>query len=154
MALPDGLLLGAAVGLGFAALESTGYAFTVFLEAFAQGLRHHAPETFPLLSAVIVTALRSLLAPFGHGVWTAILAAVLFRESRPDRFRITGKVTLTYLLVSLLHGFWDGMPINTVLNLPIINLLPIGYWIVIFIGLSILVHLWKQAIRRALKPAL
>ncbi|MBW4696179.1 MAG: PrsW family intramembrane metalloprotease [Lyngbya sp. HA4199-MV5] len=150
----DGLLLGAAVGLGFAALESTGYAFTVFLEAFAQGLRPHAPETFPLLAAIAVTTLRSLLTPFGHGVWTAIFAAVLFRESSPNRFRMTRKVILTYLLVSLLHGFWDGMPISIVLNIPVINLLPIGYWIVIFIGLSILVHLWRQALRRALKPTL
>lgn len=150
----DGLLLGAAVGLGFAALESTGYAFTVFLEAFAQGLRPHTTETFPLLAAVTVTTLRSLLTPFGHGVWTAILAAVLFRESRSDRFELTGKVILTYLLVSFLHGFWDGMPSSTVLNIPVINLLPIGYWIIIFVGLFILMHLWRQAIRRALKPAL
>lgn len=148
----DGLLLGAAVGMGFAALESTGYAFTVFLEAFAKGLRPNAPQTFPLLATVGVTALRSLLAPFGHGVWTAILSAVLFRESTPERFRITGKVILAYLTVSLLHGFWDGMPIQIVLNIPIINLLPLGYWIVIFIGLSMLMRLWREAIRRATRP--
>lgn len=149
----DGLLLGAAVGLGFAALESTGYAFTAFLTAFARGLRPNAPETFPLLATVAVTAVRSLLSPFGHGVWTAILSAVLFRESRPEAFRITGKVILAYLVVSFLHGFWDGMPIQIVLNLPIINLLPLGYWILIFIGLLMLIRLWRQAIRRATRSA-
>jgi protease PrsW len=149
----DGLLIGAAVGLGFAALESTGYAFTVFLTAFAKGLRPHAPTTFPLFATISVTALRSLLTPFGHGVWTAILSAVLFRESRPDAFRVTGKVVLAYLVVSLLHGLWDGMPIQIVLDLPIINLLPLGYWILIFVGLLMLVRLWREAIRRATKPA-
>lgn len=145
----DGLLLGAAVGMGFAALESTGYAFTVFLEAFAKGLRPNAPQTFPLIATVGVTALRSLMSPFGHGVWTAILSAVLFRESTPHRFRITPAVIMAYLTVSLLHGLWDGMPIRVVLNLPIINLLPLGYWIVILAGLAILAGLWKEAIRRS-----
>jgi protease PrsW len=145
----DGLLLGAAVGMGFAALESTGYAFTAFLEAFAKGLRPNAPETFPLLATVAVTAVRSLTSPFGHGVWTATLSAVLFRESRPERFRITTPVILTYLAVALLHGLWDGMPIQFVLNIPIINLLPIGYWLVILVGVSMLINLWRQAIRRA-----
>ncbi|MBW4625946.1 MAG: PrsW family intramembrane metalloprotease [Brasilonema octagenarum HA4186-MV1] len=149
----DGLLLGAAVGMGFAALESTGYAFTVFLMAFAQGLRPNAPETFPLLVTVAVTGVRSLLSPFGHGVWTATLSAVLFRESRPERFRITIPVFLTYLIVSLLHGLWDGMPIGLVLDIPIINLLPIGYWIVILVGVLMLIRLWKEAIRAA-RPAL
>ena len=93
----DGLLLGAAVGMGFAALESTGYAFTTFVES--QGV---------VTVSIAVTVLRGLLAPFGHGVWTAILGAVLFRQSQPQRFRLTGAVILAYLFVSLLHGLWDG----------------------------------------------
>src|SRR5579862_3430463 len=64
----DGLLLGGAVGMGFAALESTGYAFTAFLTS-------HGLVGASLLSTVI----RGLVAPFGHGLWTGILGAVLFR---------------------------------------------------------------------------
>ncbi len=64
----DGLLLGGAVGMGFAALESTGYAFTALL--LSHGL---------ITSSIVETVIRGLLAPFGHGTWTAILGAVLFR---------------------------------------------------------------------------
>ncbi len=95
----DGLLLGGAVGMGFAALESTGYAFTVFLLSDGH-----------VGASIVETVIRGLLAPFGHGIWTAVLGAVVFRESRPHRFRITGLVIITYLFVSVLHGFWDGLP--------------------------------------------
>ena len=73
----DGLVLGAAAGMGFAALESMGYAFTAFLAS--QG---------SLSATVGITLLRGVLSPVGHGVWTAILTSVLFRESGPQRFRI------------------------------------------------------------------
>lgn len=144
----DGLLLGAAVGMGFAALESTGYAFSTFLQIFTKDLVSGTPQIFSLLATIGVTALRSLLAPFGHGVWTAILSAVLFRESRANRFQINFSVIITYLLVALLHAVWDGGP-NIVLNYPILNLLPIGFWLVIVLDFVVLSFLWKQAIRRA-----
>lgn len=95
----DGLILGAAVGMGFAALESMGYAFTAFLQS--QG---------SLSATVSTTLMRGVLAPIGHGTWTAILASVLFRESRGSHFRINGKVIGAYLLVSVLHSMWDGLP--------------------------------------------
>lgn len=95
----DGLLLGAAAGMGFAALESNGYAFTAFLQS--QG---------SLSATVFVTLLRGVLAPLGHGTWTAILASVLFRETRQGRFRLDLPMLGTYLLVSVLHAMWDGMP--------------------------------------------
>ncbi len=95
----DGLILGAAAGMGFAALESMGYAFTAFMSS--QG---------SLSATVGVTLLRGLLSPVGHGTWTAILASVLFRESRARRFHINGKVIVAYLTVSVLHALWDGLP--------------------------------------------
>jgi hypothetical protein len=33
-----------------------------------------------------------------------ILGAVLFRQSQPHHFRLTGAIVLAYLFVSLLHG--------------------------------------------------
>jgi RsiW-degrading membrane proteinase PrsW (M82 family) len=95
----DGLIIGAAAGMGFAALESNGYAFTAFLSS--QG---------SLSLTVFVTLLRAILSPFGHGTWTAILASVLFRESRNGHFRINLKVIGMYLVVAILHGLWDGLP--------------------------------------------
>ncbi len=82
----DGLILGAAVGMGFAALESNGYAFTAFLESNGS-----------ISTTVGVTLIRGLLSPLGHGTWTAILASVLFRESRNGHFRIDLQVIGAYL---------------------------------------------------------
>ncbi len=95
----DGLILGAAAGMGFAALESMGYAFTAFMSS--QG---------SLSATVSVTLLRGLLSPIGHGTWTAILASILFRESRGKHFHINLKVISAYLLVAVLHALWDGLP--------------------------------------------
>jgi protease PrsW len=95
----DGLILGAAAGMGFAALESLGYAFTSFLSSGGN-----------LTAVVYVTMLRGILSPVGHGTWTAILAGVLFRESPQGHFRINGKVILAFLGVALLHALWDGLP--------------------------------------------
>ena len=132
----DGLLLGAAVGMGFAALESTGYAFTAFL---TQG---------QATASIISTVLRGLLAPFGHGTWTAILGAVLFQQSGPRRFRITLPVILTYLFVSLLHGLWDGFPLFLFpFVIPGVSL-PVASVIIGILGLIILAILYQRAIRQ------
>ena len=96
----NGLILGAAAGMGFAALESMGYAFTAFLTSGGS-----------LSQTVGVTLLRAVLAPIGHGTWTAILVSVLFRESRGGKFVINLKVIGAYLTVALLHAAWDGVPV-------------------------------------------
>ncbi len=95
----DGLILGAAAGMGFAALESTGYAFTAFLESRGS-----------LSVVVAVTLMRGLFSPLGHGTWTAILVGVLFRESSAGRFHLNRRVVGAYLTVAVLHGLWDGLP--------------------------------------------
>jgi RsiW-degrading membrane proteinase PrsW (M82 family) len=93
----DGFVLGAAVGFGFAAFETAGYAFNALLTM--QGLS---------LSALVQTELvRGVLTPFGHGLWTAIIGGVLFHEARGGRFRFTLPVVLTYLWVSVIHTLWD-----------------------------------------------
>jgi protease PrsW len=95
----DGLILGAAVGFGFAAFESAGYAFTALFTE--RGLS--------LMQLVQTELLRGLLAPVGHGLWTAILGGVLFSASGRRHFALTGRLLLTYLGVSLLHALWDSM---------------------------------------------
>jgi RsiW-degrading membrane proteinase PrsW (M82 family) len=95
----DGLILGASVGFGFAAFESAGYAFTALFTE--QGLS--------LMQLVQTELLRGLLAPVGHGLWTAILGGVLFSASGRRHFAFTGRLVLTYLGVSVLHALWDSM---------------------------------------------
>ena len=96
----DGMVLGAAVGFGFAALESSGYALTALVTV--KGLS--------LTDLVQTEILRGLLAPFGHGLWTAIAGAVLFSTAaRGGRPRLTVGLLGTYLGVSVLHSLWDSM---------------------------------------------
>ncbi|MCN9239383.1 PrsW family intramembrane metalloprotease [Streptomyces sp. RY43-2] len=97
--LRTGLVLGATVGFGFAALESSGYAFNAAVSM--EGIDLHA-----LLETEI---LRGILAPFGHGLWTAIAgAALLSLRRRNGRFSCTAPVITTYLGVSLLHALWNS----------------------------------------------
>lgn len=96
----DGVVMGAAVGFGFAALESSGYALTALLAS--------GPH-LSLAALVGTELLRGLLAPFGHGLWSAVLGGVLFASARGGRLRITRWVALTFVGVSLLHALWDSM---------------------------------------------
>jgi RsiW-degrading membrane proteinase PrsW (M82 family) len=132
----DGLILGAAAGMGFAALESIGYAFSAFMAS--QG---------SLSATVAVTLLRGLLSPVGHGTWTAILVSALFRESGPKHFRINLKVIAAYLTVVILHALWDGLPsvISAFTHAAIAVF--VGQALVGGIGLFILWRRWREARR-------
>ncbi|MEJ2635833.1 MAG: PrsW family glutamic-type intramembrane protease [Calditrichia bacterium] len=132
----NGLILGAAAGMGFAALESTGYAFSAFMRSGGS------------LSAMVgVTLLRGILSPIGHGTWTAILAGVLFRESIPGRFIINSRVVMAYLTVVFLHAMWDLLPsLITAMLLPGLDII-IGQTLIGGIGLFILWRRWKEARR-------
>jgi RsiW-degrading membrane proteinase PrsW (M82 family) len=132
----DGLILGAAAGMGFAALESNGYAFSAFMASRGS-----------LSATVGVTLLRGVLSPVGHGTWTAILISVLFRERGPKRFRINLKVLGAYLTVVILHGLWDGLPaVIAALLSPGIDVF-VGQALVGGIGLFILGRRWREARR-------
>jgi RsiW-degrading membrane proteinase PrsW (M82 family) len=91
----DGLILGASVGFGFAAFESAGYAFTALFT-------EHGLSLMQLVQT-------GLLAPVGHGLWTAILGGVLFSASGRRHFAFTGRLLLSYLGVAILHAVWDSM---------------------------------------------
>lgn len=94
----DGVVLGAAVGFGFAAFETAGYAFNALFTI--KGLS--------LSSLVETQFLRGILTPLGHGLWTGILGGVLFHTARRGRLRLSRSLVLWYVVVSLLHAFWDA----------------------------------------------
>jgi len=133
----DGLLLGAAVGMGFAALESTGYAFTTLLASGGH-----------VGAAVRETVLRGLLAPFEHGVWTGILAAVTFREARGGHFRVTASVSLAFVFVVILHALWDLLAGAFVVVVSPGIPVPLGIVVLGALGLSVFVAVFEQG-RRA-----
>lgn len=108
----NGLLLGACVGTGFAVFETAGYAFMTLLS-----------ETKDPLDAMNVTLiLRGLLTVFGgHGIWTAMVGAALWRVkgNQPFDFGMLGnpKFTRVFLTAVVLHAIW-----NSPLEIPILGL--------------------------------
>ncbi len=130
----DGLILGAASGMGFAALESTGYAFTAFLASGGS-----------LSQTVLITLIRGVIAPIGHGTWTAILVSVMFRESGPRIFHINYKVIGAYLTVAALHGLWNGLPdVLAIFPQSVVNVF-MGQVIVAVIGFFLLWRRYNEA---------
>jgi RsiW-degrading membrane proteinase PrsW (M82 family) len=132
----DGIILGAAAGMGFAALESMGYAFTGFLRSGGS-----------LSFTVYLTLVRGIMSPLGHGTWTAILASVLFREARHGRFRLNWKVLGAYGTAVLLHTLWDLLPfVMAAFLLPGLDVF-LGQTLVGAVGLFILWRRWREGRR-------
>lgn len=94
----DGVVLGAAVGFGFAAFETAGYALNALFTV----------RGISLGGLVETQILRGVLTPVGHGLWTGILGGVLFHTARGGRLRLSWALAGWYVAVSLLHAFWDA----------------------------------------------
>jgi RsiW-degrading membrane proteinase PrsW (M82 family) len=125
----DGMVLGATVGFGFAALESSGYALVSLF--VVQG-----GQLYLSLGSVVLTELiRGVLAPFSHGLWSAILGGVIFHASRNGRLRLSWSIVIAYLGVSILHGAFDTFGSVT------------GYVVISLVGLIPLAYLWRRGDR-------
>src|SRR5713226_3779250 len=122
----DGLVLGGAVGFGFAALESSGYALASLFVVQGQHI------ALSLSSVVFTELVRGVLAPFGHGLWSAVLGGVIFHAARKGHLRLTLSVLVAYVGVSLLHGAFDVFGTIT------------AYIVISIIGLVPLVYLWLR----------
>ena len=96
----NGLLFGAAVGAGFAAFESAGYAFVVGTEAAN-------PD---VMTSVIL--FRGLLSPLGHIVWTAMCGGALWKVKGGELFRFRMLFDFRFLRVLaiaiVLHMIWNA----------------------------------------------
>lgn len=118
----NGLLVGAAVGAGFAAFETAGYILRFGLN---NGL-----ETM-----LQVIKLRGFLAPGGHVAWAAIEGAGLMYVKgfeKLDKKHLNDKRFLFICLIPIiLHGMWD-MPINTPYYLLQIVLTVIAWLVIVY----------------------
>lgn len=118
----NGLLIGAAVGAGFAAFETAGYALRSLMSGDAQNLYN-------------TILWRGLLAPGGHVAWAALTGAAFCRVQGTHPFQLNMLVKIkflrVFLLVVLMHALWDT---------PITGMFPFGQifltaasWIVVFL---------------------
>jgi RsiW-degrading membrane proteinase PrsW (M82 family) len=122
--LLNGMLFGAAVGAGFAAFESMGYALIFFLQA---------DGNFDVMMEIIMT--RGVLAPFSHVVWTALAAGALWRVKLDQSLRIDmlwhQRVLRMLLVVMPLHAIWN---LGVIPSPYLVKHLVLGLisWIVVF----------------------
>ena len=101
----NGLLIGAAIGAGFAAFESSGYAFRSMLAGLISS------GTLSIDGATHTILLRAILAPGGHVLWAAIEGAAMMIAMDHQGFRSTVLLNKTFLSLSgiciIMHGIWD-----------------------------------------------
>lgn len=124
----NGILIGAAVGAGFATFETAGYILRFGLEG-------------GIALMMEVLWVRALLAPGGHVAWAAISGGALLLVKRDKPFnlsQLTDKKFLGFFLLTIvLHSVWD-MPIyigNS--SLPILQIiLTIAAWVILFVLMS------------------
>ncbi len=135
----NGLLFGAAVGAGFAAYESAGYALTLLVSGIIHATLTNADKIVTNLNAMHGTqvnimqvlgeiytlfaanvdgamlgniALRGLLAPFCHIVWTAIVSGGLWMMKSDRMFKNTMLAGIHFVgclvYAMLLHAIWNS----------------------------------------------
>jgi RsiW-degrading membrane proteinase PrsW (M82 family) len=117
----NGLLFGAAVGAGFSAFESAGYAFD----------RLWSSANVDAMLGTMYT--RAFLAPFGHVPRTAIAAGALWRAKgdRPFSFSmfVDARFLKAFSIPVVLHMIWNA-PIPSPFNVVQLSMGVIG-WIVV-----------------------
>jgi RsiW-degrading membrane proteinase PrsW (M82 family) len=147
-----GLVLGGAAGMGFAALETMGYGFTLFIASHGN---------LDVLGQVLLT--RGLLSPLAHGTWSAIVVGSIWRERMRGGLGINGRSIRGFLTAVILHALWDftagALPIT--ISLPSGDLrwrfidlmipevdLPIPGLIIGAIGIWILIRMFRESVQR------
>ena len=96
----NGLLFGAAIGAGFSAFETAGYA-----------LYAGVAKSDPALMTTTIF-LRGLLSPLGHIAWTAMCGAALWKVKGDRLFRFRMLLDLRFLrifaIATVLHMIWNA----------------------------------------------
>ena len=99
----NGLLFGAAVGAGFAAFESAGYALFFGL----------TDEVGGAMESVIMT--RGILSPFAHIAWTSMCGGALWRVKGKQPFSFSmirdPRFLKVFIVAIVLHALWN-LPIH------------------------------------------
>lgn len=90
--LSDGILIGAASGMGFAVLETIGKGLIVLADGGNVG--------YTMLT-------RGFFTPFGHPAWTALICVFLWLQKSKGIVNV-GQMIGIFVLAAVLHGIWDA----------------------------------------------
>jgi len=93
----DGLMIGMACGLGFAVLETMGYAFVALIQS--QGSIGAVEQ---------ILLVRGLLSPAGHTAWAGLSCAALWACVARPSLRTAAAFAGTFTGVVIVHAAWDG----------------------------------------------
>jgi len=118
----NGILIGCAVGAGFACCETMGYGWNAYTQTVIQGVQQamQAQGQTTVISifdaamknAVINLSLRGVLAPFGHVVWCAISAGALWRvkgdKAVSPTMLLDGRFLRAFIIPMAMHDLWDS----------------------------------------------
>lgn len=117
----NGLLVGAAVGTGFAAFESAGYALRTAI--------------FDMNAMFSTIHLRALLAPGGHIVWASLTGAAICMVKGRQLWKwemLKDKRFLRiFIIVSVLHMIWNSKISGALFPFSYIILIVVS-WIIAF----------------------
>lgn len=132
----QGLLIGGAIGCGFAAFESAGYAFNAFLDAHdwntrADMVNDYLPwyRQYQYADSIgemnFNIFLRSILSFGGHTAWAAITGASFAKEKKINFYFIK-----MFAVCFILHAIWDT---NTpAVYFKLIMLCIVAWWVIIW----------------------
>ena len=138
----EGIFFGVASGMGFAALETMGYALISVIEP--------GGSIAALLDTLII---RGLLSPTNHAAWTGFFCSVLWSQ----RKRSSGspfldlRVISAFITIVLLHTLWDTAQSVVVQNyIQFISTEGMSGLIALF-SLGLLIHVIREASRKGMK---
>jgi len=168
----NGALVGAAVGTGFAIMESLGYVlnsveegmFVLIVTAAENGMSfgeimqnfHTIWLDGGIVSGLGVAVLRAFTAISGHGIYAALYSAALVKAKGDEEIRVTHLVSpgfLLYFAISvLLHGLHNY---GVSLGLPVLfDMVPCEYIIIAAIAIGLLLHSLHIGVNQAIAIAL
>jgi RsiW-degrading membrane proteinase PrsW (M82 family) len=95
----DGLIIGTVSGFGFAVFETAGYGFTSLVSS----------EEINFGRLLYVMVVRGLSSPFGHGLWSGIIAAAFWQNGRSLKRALSSRGFGIACLWGIgLHGLWNA----------------------------------------------
>lgn len=144
----NGMLIGAAVGAGFAVFESAGYAMRYYIMGLLVGGSSVGYDT--MLDVIYG---RALLSPGGHIAWAAFSGATLLMVIGMNEFKWSylwsAKFLKFFIIPVVMHAIWD-MPF-TIMKMGSFQLKHIILIALIWIVILVLLHRGLEEINKLTK---